>query len=223
MSNESRKSPVWTAWNKFVEGPSDGDASDGSVADTPSRAETISAGELFDLKKTMQRNRILHSYSGYMNEAVLLGVGDAIKRTIGFDEQPTRVARSVFGVFVEQMQNIIRYSTETLPEEETESSDFRYGILAIGLADGGYLVASGNQIRKSDKERIRSQLEVLQKSSPDELKKMYREKIHAGPDPGSKGASIGLIEIARRATRPIEFEFFDVNDTQTFFALKVII
>ncbi len=223
MSNENRKSPVETAWNKFVGGSSDGDTSDDPVAGPIARSETISAAELFELKKTMRNNRILHSYSGYMNEAVLLGVGDAIKRTIGFDEQPTRVARSVFGVFVEQMQNIIRYSTETLPEEEIESSDFRYGILAIGSADGGYLVASGNQIRRADKDRIRAQLEVLQKSSPDELKRMYREKIKAGPDPGSKGASIGLIEIARRASRPIEFEFFDVDETQTFFALKVII
>jgi hypothetical protein len=39
--------------------------------------------------------------------------------------------RSVFAVFVEQMQNIIRYSAERLPPGGEDAGTLRYGLLTI--------------------------------------------------------------------------------------------
>jgi hypothetical protein len=40
------------------------------------------------------------------------------------------------------------------------------------------------------------------------------------PEEGSKGAGLGIIEIARRASKPIEFDFTEVDGDYTFFTLK---
>ena len=57
----------------------------------------------------------------------------------------------------------------------------------------------------------------------DELKALYKEKLRADPEEGSKGAGLGFMEIARRATQPIEFDFVEVDADYTFFALKATI
>jgi hypothetical protein len=59
--------------------------------------------------------------------------------------------------------------------------------------------------------------------SKDELKALYKEQLRAEPEEGSKGAGLGFMEIARRASKPIEFDFADIDSTYAFFALKASI
>jgi hypothetical protein len=63
-------------------------------------------------------------------------------------------------------------------------------------------------------------LEHLRSLDRDELKAYYKEKLREPPEEESKGATIGLIEIARRASEPIEFDFLDIDESQAFFCLK---
>ena len=55
----------------------------------------------------------------------------------------------------------------------------------------------------------------------EQLRALHKERLRAGPEEGSKGAGLGLMEIARRASKPIEFDFADVDDKHAFFTLKV--
>ena len=45
---------------------------------------------------------------------------------------------------------------------------------------------------------------------------MYKEQLRAEPEEGSKGAGLGFMEIARRASKPIEFDFTDVDEVRIF-------
>ena len=55
----------------------------------------------------------------------------------------------------------------------------------------------------------------------EQLRALYKEQLRADPEEGSKGAGLGLMEIARRASKPIEFDFADVDDEHAFFTLKI--
>ena len=57
------------------------------------------------------------------------------------------------------------------------------------------------------KERV-NQVEGKDK---DKLKKLYKQKMMEGPEEGSKGARLGLVEMARRSGYPIEFAFEEIN------------
>ena len=59
--------------------------------------------------------------------------------------------------------------------------------------------------------------------SKDELKALYKEQLRAEPEVGSKGAGLGFTEIARRASKPLEFDFIDLDNNRAFFALKATI
>jgi hypothetical protein len=176
------------------------------------------ANQLYGLRDSLRAKGIVFAYSGYISESILSGVGDALKRKLIVEDADTQTIRSVFAIFVEQMQNIIRYSVEQLPTPD--AGELRYGILTIGKEDGDYVVHAGNLVIASDVPRMRTQLETIQAMSRDELKAAYKTQLRSGPDPHSKGAGIGFIEIARRASKPIEFDLMPIDDNCAFFALK---
>jgi hypothetical protein len=182
-----------------------------------------------DMRAMLHTRGVIFAYSGYVTEPVLSGVGEALKRKLAIDDADTKTLRSVFAVFVEQMQNIIRYSAEKAeaslpPAADTRAlMEIRYGILTIGREGRDYVVCAGNLVERADVERLRARLSRIRDMSKDELKALYKEQLRAEPEQGSKGAGLGFMEIARRASKPIEFDFTDVDKTHAFFALKATI
>lgn len=183
----------------------------------------MQANELNGLRTFMRGHGVIFAYSGYVNEQVLSGVGEAVKQKLVLEETDRKTMRSVFAVFVEQMQNIIRYSAEKVGdrEENQDGKELRYGVLTIGQEEGvGYTVHAGNLIQRSDIGRLRERLSDLKSMTHDELRAAYKAQLKAGPDEFSKGAGIGFIEIARRASEPLDFDFAEVDDDHVFFALR---
>jgi hypothetical protein len=179
--------------------------------------------DLFDLRATLQRQGIIFAFSGYMTETVLSGVGEAIKQKLTIDDADTKTLRSVFAVFVEQMQNIIRYSAELAAQSSAADSPFleiRYGIVTIGQEGSEYVVQAGNLVAQKDVERLRTRLTKIRDMNKEELRALHKEQLRAAPEEGSKGAGLGIMEIARRASKPIEFDFTDVDGDYAFFTLK---
>ena len=170
---------------------------------------------------------IVFAYSGYVTESILSGVGDALKQKLAIEDADTKTVRSVFAVFVEQMQNIIRYSAERIQQQDGSTkpdiAELSYGILTIGQEGTDYVVQAGNMIKLADVSRMKQRLGAIRDMNRDELKAAYKKQLRLGPDIHSKGAGIGFIEIARRASKPIDFDFMEVDDKFAFFALKATI
>ena len=120
---------------------------------------------------------------------------------------------------------MIRYSAEKEPNSATEPPllELRYGILTIGREGDDYVVHAGNLVARSDVERLRERLSQIRSMNKEQLRAQYKERLRAAPEEGSKGAGLGLMEIARRASKPIEFDFADINDKHTFFTLKAAV
>jgi Family of unknown function (DUF6272) len=184
------------------------------------------AKDLLEFRDQLRHSGIIFAYCGYVTEPVLTGVGDALKQKLAIDDMDTKTARSVFAVFVEQMQNIIRYSAE-LDSPETEAGsetatarELRYGVMTVGRGGDRFIVKAGNLVDKADVEPLRTRLEQIRTADKDELKALYKETLKAEAREGSKGAGVGFIEIARRSSKPIEFDFTDVDERFAFFALE---
>lgn len=184
----------------------------------------VLAQELYDVRAVMQQKGIMFAYCGYVTEPVLSGVGEALKQKLAIQDADTKTVRSVFAIFVEQMQNIIRYSAEKVPAGEEAPMELRFGLLTIGQDEDGYTVHAGNLVENADIERMRTRLSAIQAMDKDALKAAYKEQLKSTrPDEHSKGAGIGFIEIARRASQPIAFDFMAVDENHAFFALKACV
>ncbi len=183
------------------------------------------ADELALLRNHMQRDGIMFCFSGYMTEEILTGIGSALRKKLEIEDTDRNTSKSLFSIFVELVQNVIRYSAEgdtltKMVEDETEIYDLRYGVLTVGRNDGKYFVSCGNLIRPDDATRLSGGLAHIKSLDKDGLKSLYKETLRAGPPEGSKGAGVGFVEIARRASHGFEYDFKPVDEDRTFFALK---
>jgi hypothetical protein len=172
---------------------------------------------------SLEKRGIIFSYSGYVSEGLLEALGETINRKMQIDETNTSTANRVFGVFVEQVQNVIRYSAERENDGRAIGVELSSGVVTIGRENGKFFVACGNLVLAADVPRLRDRLDQLQKMSKDELKAYYKEKLRQDPEAESKGASVGLIEIARKATEALIFDFLTVDADRAFFYLKVFV
>ncbi|MBF0422649.1 MAG: hypothetical protein HQL73_06630 [Magnetococcales bacterium] len=177
----------------------------------------------FQLRELLQEQGVLFCYSGYVNEGILSGIGQAIKQKLTLENANVTTIRDIFSIFVEQMQNIIRYSAEREPETAPSESVLSYGTLTVGRCDAGFYVACSNKIAWDDVERMQSKLSAIREMDRSSLNKLYRQILKGDIPEGSKGAGAGFVHIARIATQPIEFDFFNLDDQYSFFSFKAII
>ncbi len=125
--------------------------------------------------------------------------------------------RSVFHFFVEQVQNIIRYSTEF--EKSIEGpSEFRYGLVIVGHRDDTHFVTCVNLIDNNNVPQLKSTLDQIHSMDNTQLKKLYKQILRSDSPDQSKGAGVGFIDIARKATK-FEYDFIEINESSSYFSL----
>ena len=81
------------------------------------------ASSMLEFKNYLTENGIVFCYSGYMTEDILHGIGSALKKKLDLEEVDRKVSKAAFAIFVEQVQNIIRYSAETVPQGHAARSE----------------------------------------------------------------------------------------------------
>lgn len=182
------------------------------------------ANEMYEFRNLLTEKGIIFCYSGYMTEEILSGIGQAIRMKLELEEADKTIARSVFSLFVEQVQNVIRYSAE---KEELISDnvhrELRYGVLTVGYKDEGFFVSCSNLIEGHDVTRLGENLKHIQQLDSDGLKKLYKETLRGETPDGSKGAGVGFIDIARRAKKGFDFDFMPVHGDRSFFSIKAYV
>ncbi|MBF0471681.1 MAG: hypothetical protein HQL48_09945, partial [Gammaproteobacteria bacterium] len=160
--------------------------------------------------------------SGYMTEEVLYSIGDVLKKRMEISNLEKKQARNIFHIFVEQFQNVIRYSAE-VEGEEAEDKILRYGLMTIGEnRDDGYFIACSNRIEKGDVSRLQSNLQSLQQMDEKTMRKYYKDTLRGETPDGSKGAGVGFIDIARHSQK-FEFDFTDDSDESSYFSLTAYV
>jgi hypothetical protein len=199
-------------------------------------------GEAFlSLRQQLESRGIVFSYCGYLNENILSGIGNALQSKMAIEQTDQKISRGIFSTFVEQVQNVIRYSEEKIGPEERKAQELaaanaegreaqpilddgelRYGTIAIGeKPDGTRFVTCANMILNENVARITESLESIRGLNRKELTHLMREHLKQGPPEGSKGAGVGFISIAREANGNWEYDMVPLPDSQyTFFCLE---
>lgn len=163
-------------------------------------------------------------YSGPMWDDGIKGIAEMVKTHLENDEIPGSAARRVFSVFIEQVTNVLMYSAEkekyVMPGDETV--EVSTGMLVLGQKGSKYFIQTGNVIRSERAGFIKDSIDHLNSLDKEELRMYRRERLNSVNDNAeSKGAGLGLIEIAKRATAPITYSFEPTDENSVYFTLYV--
>jgi hypothetical protein len=174
----------------------------------------------------LAENHIILVYSGPLWSEGLDGLAEMLQRRFDLEDLPMGVSQAVFSVFVEQMNNMMMYSTETVLVSNSDSTqrEVAKGVFILGAVDKNYFIQTGNIIKNSSIEQLKSRIDYLNSIDKKEMRQYYKEQMKAeNENPESRGAGVGLIEIARRATSKIDYEFTPYSDGLSYFSMYVII
>jgi hypothetical protein len=178
--------------------------------------------KLTEIQKILGSNNILTCFSGRFSQGLIEELGAAIKNYLKSEASSKSVIYNVFSVYIEQTQNIKNYtsSKENGPAGKAIANS---SIVCIGTTDKAYFIWSGNLVENSDVGLLRDRMEFIAGRNKDELKQIYKEQLKKEIIPGKRGAGLGLIDIARKASLPIEYSFQRIDDQFSFYEIKVVI
>ena len=94
------------------------------------------AQNYYQYKEYFNQDGVIFSFSGYISEGILFALGDALKEKLSLEDTDTNTVKRVFSIFVEQVQNIIRYSIERVDNVNEDT----WGALSSGIIIVGAIV-----------------------------------------------------------------------------------
>jgi hypothetical protein len=139
------------------------------------------------------------TYRGYVTEDILQAIGDTLRQQLLVKSHNRNQVRNLFSVFVELMQNVIRYGHEGPQPSLSTPAQKPVGLVLVAQNGQQINLLTGNYVTNDEANALQEKVNFLNTKSAEELRQIYYERLRQPPDNASKGASIGLIEIARRS------------------------
>ena len=176
--------------------------------------------------KMLDSNHIKVIYSGPVWASGIDGMAEMLLKRLEFDDIPLNASQSVFSIFVEQMNNMMMYSADKEHRTNSESNplEISKGIFILGVQDTEYFIQCGNVVTNYSAEILKTRIDYLNTLDKKGLRQYYKQQMHAeNSNLESKGAGVGLIEIARRASAPIDYEFEPYGDGLQYFTIYITV
>ncbi|OGG95023.1 MAG: hypothetical protein A2508_03110 [Candidatus Lambdaproteobacteria bacterium RIFOXYD12_FULL_49_8] len=183
----------------------------------------LALDQLPKFRQEFSEKELFFSFNGPMSNEFVVQIGKALKQKMQLNDVSKGTVLRVFAMVIEQTQNIINYSSEKHYPVDPSGENVRSGILCVGFDGNSYHIFCGNQITKEKVPPLRQRLELISSMNRDELKSHYKEVLHSTPEADSKGAGLGLIEMARKSSDSFEFNFSEVDAEHSFFSLKTVV
>lgn len=176
---------------------------------------------LYNIKETFNQKGILICFAGPFSHSIIEELGNAVKRYLEAEQLTRASLMDVFSLFIEQTQNVRNYAEQKAAEGNREH-DFSSGIVVIGKSGDGYVVSSGNFVERKDIQHAIEKLQVLEGLDRQGLKSAYKEQMRRERVSG-KSSGLGLIDMSRKTSKPLEYSIIEIDERYCFFSLKAII
>lgn len=173
--------------------------------------------ELFQLREHFSREGIMMCFNGPFSHSIIEEMGIAMKNHLSAANLAKVWIQDLFAVYVEMTQNVTHYLSLS-PQLVNENAS---ATVVIAKQGETYTISSGNVVLKKDVEKLADKINHINTLDSDGLKKMIRQQLRCEVAPGAKGAGIGLMEIAKRCKKGLEYNLMEIDDGLSFFTLKI--
>lgn len=170
---------------------------------------------LFEYYKLSQRPNTLICYRGPISYDLLKAISRDINEKFS---RSVSLKKKLFSIYIELVQNIFHYSSEKI--KVSNRHDSVGTILLIDELDH-YIFACGNLIENAYLQEILDHCKFINSLGREELRQYKRNKRNAPRQARSKGAGIGLIQVALTSGNAIKAEYKKIDEKHSYFTLVV--
>jgi hypothetical protein len=178
---------------------------------TPKTSTSHSIGTKINPKGLVSEKCIIR-YDGQFTEEVIATLLSAIEDSCEEQREQNHFKKKLIKIFLEIAHNIYHHACRDEVGLLSKSS------LKIYRNQFAYLIESSNVISIESKRILQQEFSSLKPLSEDEIRMRYREQLIRGEVVQSR-AGLGLIEIAKKTGKSVEYRFSEIEPDLFWFTL----
>lgn len=178
--------------------------------------------DLWTLRCQFEDANIQICFNGPLSHSIIEELGLAVKRYLENETPGSEKMMDVFSVYIEQTQNVRNYAQHKI-SIGSDPMRFNAITLLIGRDGDRYLVSSGNLVDMADLPALCAKIDHLRTLDAAGLKALYKEERRKPRSDDAMGAGLGLIDMARKTSQPLEYLVQPVDAQTVFFNLKAVV
>lgn len=176
--------------------------------------------DLFALRASMDRQRILLCFNGPISRSLIEEIGTALKNYLQADSAQPSAAMDVFSVYIEMTQNIRHYALAQGYSEQDSAAT----VIVAKEDESRYIIHAGNLVEAADASRLLAKVDELAPMDKTALKAAYKAQLRQPRNTDAvSGAGLGLIDIARKSAVPLAASLTPTENGRVFFSLRAVI
>jgi hypothetical protein len=165
--------------------------------------------------KNLEEAHLSFLFQGSYNDDMTEGILELTEYNLENFEGLTKMKKKISFLIVECFQNNVRHG------QVGEEYVIPEGVFIIRNRGNINYISSINYVKNSVVESLKLSLEEIKAFSKDELKAHYLKTLVEDPISAKGGAGLGLIELARKSTLPLIFDFEKIDDNLSIFYFLV--
>jgi len=133
-----------------------------------------------------------------------------------------KVRKKILNIMVESLQNLFHHSDD-VPEDLVGTLGKKYGIVVVSRKDDDFLLTVGNFVSSDKVKFLTEKIEKINSLSELELKEMYKYILNYQKLSSKGGGGLGLIDMARKSDKKLEYKFYPHNEKYFFYRLDIFV
>lgn len=173
---------------------------------------------IHDFYNKMEKGNIMLSFKGEVTSDLLTSILQIMESKMETLEEPPKIKKKVYNILVECLQNLYHHLDDD--DFKTKINE-KSALFMIRKVDGEYSIMTGNFIANENVELMQGRLDRINAMDKAELKVYYKEVLNNGEMSAKGGGGLGMIDIARKSGKKLEYNFNKIDDEYSFFSLNI--
>ncbi|MEN8119462.1 MAG: SiaB family protein kinase [Bacteroidota bacterium] len=168
------------------------------------------------LHKILNEENVIFSFNNSFNEDNMMNLLSVIENQV---KDNVKLKKRVYNIMVEMFQNIIKHGYDYENVYNSESG----GLFYISENNDAYMLNTGNYIKSQKIKKLRDKIDYINSLSANELENFYNDMLFNFDIDSNKEAGLGLIDLRMRTDSQLKYEFLNIDDEFSFYALRTTI
>mgnify|MGYP005993080069 CR=1 FL=1 len=173
---------------------------------------------IHDFYNRMEKGNIMLSFKGEVTSDLLTSILQIMESKMETLEEPPKIKKKVYNILVECLQNLYHHLDD---DDFKNKIHEKSALFMIRKLDGEYSIMTGNFIASENVEMMKGRLDRINNMDKEQLKVYYKEVLNNGEMSAKGGGGLGMIDIARKSGKKLEYNFDPIDDEYSFFSLNI--
>ncbi|MES2388983.1 MAG: SiaB family protein kinase [Bacteroidota bacterium] len=172
---------------------------------------------IFEHYVAMRNEHIIMSYNGSLNGELIAAILQMADSKLKEQQTNLRRKKNIINILIECLQNIYYHSSS----DAATGLPTRECTVMLVQNSGEFNICLGNFMLSKHVDSFKGKLDSINTLNKGDLHALYLETLDSGKISVKGGAGIGMLRILREAGQPMEYDFTRVDDTHSFYGLKI--